>query len=141
MRAIALLFGLLGVAGCSDGGGGEPPSARDIAHATDAGTEAEAEPTQPEAAPPDPEACDWFVYWLTTVSQPTPCNWGMVSRDTTVALLRTHGGECLAPATICGIEACSDLTFVRENQVVEIWGPAGLTPDAVWAATEPYLCE
>ncbi len=90
-------------------------------------------------APPD---CDWFVYWLTMIDQGEPCNWGMVSKDTAVALFRTNGGECLAQATICGtLPACSDVTHVREKQVIEIWGPAGLDPDTVWAATESFDCE
>lgn len=75
------------------------------------------------------------------VDREEPCNWGKVSKDPTVALFRTNGGECLAPASICGIPACSDLTYVREKQVVEVWGPAGLDDGAVWAATESYDCE
>lgn len=87
------------------------------------------------------EPCDWFVKWLTVVDREEPCSWGMVSKDPTVALFRTNGGECLTPATICGLPACSDITSVREHQVIEVWGPAGIDDGAVWAATESYDCE
>lgn len=129
MRALVAGLCVLFALGCADGG---PGGARRVqALETDAGADA--------GQPPVP--CNWFVYWLTTVDRDVPCNWGKVSKDPTVALFRTNGGDCLAPASICGIEACSDLTFLRENQVLEIWGPAGLDDDAVWAATEHYDCE
>lgn len=102
-------------------------------------------PTRTLALAPDggvgAEPCDWFVYWLTMMDREKPCNWGMLSKDPTVALFRTNGGECLAPATICGLPACADVTYVREKQVIEVWGPAGLDAGDVWAQTESFSCE
>lgn len=92
-------------------------------------------------AGPDPTPCNWYVYWLTMIDREEPCNWGMQSKNPTVALFRTNGGECLAPVTVCGIALCADVTFVREKQVIEVWGPAGLDAGAVWAATESFECE
>jgi len=97
-------------------------------------------PEMDGGVPPDP-ACNWFVYWLTQIDREAQCNWGMKSHDPTVALFRTNGGECLAPATICGIPACSDVSFVRERQIIEVWGPAGLDDDTVWSVTESFACE
>lgn len=129
MRALAAAgLCVLSVA-CADGGSADTPRTRTLSADVDGGPDA------------GPEPCNWFVYWLTMIDREEPCNWGKVSKDPTVALFRTNGGECLAPATICGIPACSDLTFVREKQVIEIWGPAGLDADTVWAATEGYECE
>lgn len=122
---IAGLCALCSVA-CADGGSAGPPRLQELSAEVDAG--------------PGSEPCGWFVYWLTVVDIETECSWGMVSRDPAVALFRTNGGECLAPTTICGIPACSDLTYVREKQIVEVWGPAGLDAGTVWAATETYDC-
>lgn len=128
MRAlIAGLFALCSVA-CADGGSGDRSQTRTLAVDADGGGE--------------PEPCNWFVHWLTMRDVPPVCNYGAVSKDPAVALFRTNGGECLAPVTICGgFSACADLTFVREKQVIEVWGPAGLDDDTVWAATEFYECE
>lgn len=126
MRAIAVagLCALFSI-GCGNGSPAGHPNVRELATEADAGV--------------DPE-CDWYVYWLTMVDREEPCSWGMVSKDQTVALFRTNGGECLTPATICGLPACSDVTSVREKQVIEVWGPAGLTADDVWRVTESYDC-
>lgn len=119
------LFALLSIA-CADAGP-DDGSRRSALTETDAGV------------PPEP--CGWFVYWLTMIDREEPCNWGMQSKDPAVALFRTNGGECLVPATICGVPACADITYVREKQVIEVWGPAGLEADAVWRATESFDCE
>ena len=133
MRAfIAGLVALCSIA-CADGGANESTRPGSLAVETDGGTD-------PDAGP-EPEPCNWFVYWLTMVDRETVCNWGMKSLDPTVALFRTNGGECLAPVTVCGLALCSDLTYIREKQIVEVWGPAGLESGPVWAATETYSCE
>lgn len=87
------------------------------------------------------EPCGWFVYWLTMIDREIPCNWRLRSNDPAVALFRTNGGECLVPASICGVPACSDVASVREMQVIEVWGPAGLDADTVWSVTESFDCE
>lgn len=129
MRALVAGLCVLFTAACADGEPPGPHGTRTLAADLDAGADA------------GPEPCNWFVYWLTTIDREQPCNWGKLSKDPAVALFRTNGGECLSPATICGIAACSDLTYLREKQVVEVWGPAGLDDGAVWAVTESFDCE
>ncbi len=129
LRAI-VLCGLISI-GCA-GVPGEVTGVSEQATEVDGGVE-------PDAGP-DPEPCNWFVYWLTHVRHREPCTWGMRSKDPAVALFRANGSECLAPATICGIPACADITYVRELQIIEVWGPAGLDAGDVWAATESFDC-
>lgn len=124
-----LLLGALCSIGCGVGGETGPRyDTRVLATEGDAGVE-------------PPPGCDWYVYWLAMIDQERPCNWGKLSHDPTVALFRSVGGECLVPTTtVCGLTMCSDITGVREKQVLEIWGPAGLTDDDVWRVTESFDC-
>lgn len=131
MRAfIAGLVALCSIA-CADGPPTATPRPRTLALDADGGVD----------AGPEPVPCDWSVYWLTRINREEPCNWGMRSNDPSIALFRTQGGECLAPASICGIAACADITYVREKQIIEVWGPPGLDAGTVWAATESFSCE
>ena len=128
LRVIAAGLCVLFAVGCGEGDP-DRPGYLELATGTDGGADAGPEP-----------ACNWFVYWLTMVDREAQCNWGMFSNDPTVALFRSNGGECLTPATICGLPACSDITFVREKQVIEVWGPAGLDAGDVWRVTESFDC-
>lgn len=129
MRAfIAGLCALLSIA-CAEADPGRHAEPRTLELEPDGGVDA------------GPEPCNWFVYWLTMIDREELCHWGMQSKDPAVALFRTNGGECLAPVTQCGIALCADVTYVREKQVIEVWGPAGTDAGTVWAATESFECE